>query len=89
MVADRRKFSRLSKKSFWCRPLWHFFLEELHNDGSSDGKFSKGESFGFDWSGAGRMVETNEDLLDGVTGIMTENDPSFAATVRQLLLKKK
>lgn len=48
----------------------------------------QGEDHGFDRLGLGDSVETDKGVVDGGTGLMTEDDRFFVGDVSQLLLRK-
>lgn len=65
-----------------------FFAEKRDDKGSPGVESSQCEAFGLGWCGAGGRLETDESLVDGETGTMTEGDHFFPGVLRQVLLTK-
>lgn len=66
-----------------------FFAEEANDRRSSGVESSQGRSFVFGWSDAGGVAETDESLVNGGTGLMTESDHFFVRVVCQPFLRKR
>lgn len=66
-----------------------FFLVKEISDGSNLGlECDQGKDCGFNRRGAGGGIETDKDVVDGMTGIMADDDHFFVRAVRQLLLRR-
>lgn len=59
--------------------------ERVFDESNPGVESRQGEDYAFDWRGAGDEVETNSDIADGGTGIMSEDEQFFVGVVRHLL----
>lgn len=66
-----------------------FFAESMYDGGSSCVEFGQGKDCGFHLHGAEGRAETNKCIIDGGTGIMTEDGHFFVPLIKQLFLKRK